>query len=140
MSARRSQLLRADRPAAVLVEHHEHVHELLLGVTLVHLPEHHGEKLGKVDLAVAVGVDLAHHRLQLLVSGFLTERPHHVAELLGGDGPAAVLVEDGEGVLKLLHLAAREVRPLRAQLLVRKVLLAHRSRASSNALATVKCE
>ena len=40
---------------------------------------------------VTVGVDLVDHVLQLCLGGVLSQRPHHCAELLGGDGAIAVL-------------------------------------------------
>ena len=91
---------------------HENIHQLLLRVTLVHLPKHHRQKLGEIDLSVAVGVNLSNHCFQLRVCGFLPQTLHHVSELLCGDGAAAVLVEDGERVLELLHLSAGKIRPV----------------------------
>ena len=50
---------------------------------------------------VAIGVDLVDHVLKLGLSGVLAEGAHNGAQLLGGDGAIAVLVEEGEGLLEL---------------------------------------
>ena len=40
--------------------------------------------------------------LELVFCGALSDGPHDCAQLAGGDGAAALLVEQGEGLLKLL--------------------------------------
>merc|ERR1719199_2199718 len=90
-----------DEPVAVLVEHLEGLDDLLLGVSVLHLASHHGEELGEVDGAVAVGIDLVDHVLQLGLSGVLAQRAHDRAQLLGGDGAVTVLVEQRERLLEL---------------------------------------
>jgi hypothetical protein len=40
----------------------------------------------KVDGAALINVDLVDHVLQLRVGGFLAQRAHDVAELVGGNG------------------------------------------------------
>lgn len=40
-----------------------------------------------------VSVDLVDHVLELSLGGVLSKRPHDGAQLLGGDGAIAVLVE-----------------------------------------------
>merc|ERR1719336_3566857 len=59
------ELSRGDETVAVLVEDAERLPDLLLAVCVLHLPGHHGEELGEVDRAVAVGVHLVDHVLQL---------------------------------------------------------------------------
>ena len=76
----------------------------LLGVGVLHLARHHGEELREVNGAVAVGVDLVDHVLELSLSRVLAEGAHDGAELLGGDGAITVLVEEGEGLLELSDL------------------------------------
>ena len=44
------------------------------------------------------GIRLVDHVLELSLGRVLAEGPHHGAELLGGDGTIAVLVEEGEGL------------------------------------------
>ena len=61
----------------------------------LHLSRHEGQELREVDGAVAVDVDLVDHVLELSLRRVLAERSHHRAELARGDGPIAVLVEEG---------------------------------------------
>lgn len=67
------QLCRADIAIAVLVKHLERLLDLLLTICVPHLARHHGEKLGEVDRAVAVGVDLIDHVLELGLGRILTQ-------------------------------------------------------------------
>ena len=103
-----AQLRRGDEAVAVLVEDAEGLLELLLGVGVLHLAGHEGAELGEVNGAVAVGVDLVDHVLQLGLGRVLAERAHDGAELLGGDGAVAVLVEEGERLLELGDLLVGE--------------------------------
>jgi hypothetical protein len=66
--------------------------------TAYHLARHHRKKFGKVDGAVAVGIDLVDHVLELGLGRVLAEGAHDSAKLLGGDGSITVLVEKGEGL------------------------------------------
>ena len=52
-------------------------------------------------LVLTVSVDLVDHVLQLCLGGVLSEGAHDGAQLLGGDGAVAVLVEQGERLLEL---------------------------------------
>lgn len=92
-----SEFCRRDEPVSVLVEDPEGLPNLLLGIRVLHLPGHHGQELGEVDGAVAVGVHLVDHVLQLGLGGVLPQGAHDGAQLLGGDGAVAVLVEQGKG-------------------------------------------
>lgn len=65
-----------------------------------HFARHHREKLGEINGAVAVSIDLVNHVLQLSLGRVLTERTHNGAQLLGGDGAVTVLVEQGEGLFQ----------------------------------------
>lgn len=51
--------------------------------------------------SLTVRIHLVNHVLQFGLGGVLPQGPHHGAKLLGGDGPIAVLVEEGEGLLEL---------------------------------------
>ena len=88
-----SQLSRADVSVSVLIEDLEGLLDLLLAVGVLHLASHHGKELGKVDGAVAVGVDLVDHVLEFCLCGVLSQRAHHGAELLSGDGAITVCIE-----------------------------------------------
>merc|ERR1719181_1347302 len=96
-----AKLSRRDEAVAVLVEDAEGLLELLLGVRVLHLAGHQGAELREVNGAVAVGIDLVDHVLQLRLGRVLAERAHDGAELLGGDRAVTVLVEEGEGLLEL---------------------------------------
>ena len=50
----------------------------MLPVCVLHLPGHHGQKLGEVDGAVTVSVHLVDHVLKLGLSGVLAQGPHHL--------------------------------------------------------------
>ena len=63
----------------------------------------------EVDVAVAIGIDLVDHVLELGLRGGLPEGPHHRAQLLGRDGSIAVLVEQGERLLELRNLLLRKL-------------------------------
>jgi hypothetical protein len=56
---------------AVLVEDLEGLLNLFLRVGVLHLARHHGQEFGKVNRAVAVGVDLLDHILELVLSRIL---------------------------------------------------------------------
>mmetsp|Transcript_2178 Transcript_2178/g.7340 ORF Transcript_2178/g.7340 Transcript_2178/m.7340 type:complete len:210 (+) Transcript_2178:1150-1779(+) len=102
-----------DEAVAVLVEDLEGFEDFLLGVGVLHFPGHHRQELGEVDRAVAVGVDFVDHVGQLGFRRVLPEGTHHGAELLGGDGAVAVLVEEGEGLLELGDLLFGQLIGLR---------------------------
>lgn len=108
-----AQLSRGDEAVAVLVKDLEGLLDLLLRVGVLHLAGHHGQELGEVDGAVAVGVDLVNHVLQLALGGVLAKRAHDGAQLLGGDGAVAVLVEQREGLLELGDLLLGQLVRLR---------------------------
>merc|ERR1712141_250733 len=93
-----------DEAVSIFVKDTECLPDLLLAVCVLHLPGHHGEELWEVDGAVAIGVDLVDHVLQLRLCRVLSQRPHHRAELLGGDGAVPILVEEGERLLELSNL------------------------------------
>ena len=79
----------------------ERLQNLLLRVRVLHLPRHHRQKLGEINRAIPVRIDLIDHVLQLGLRRVLPQRTHDRAQLLGGDGPVPVLVEQGEGLLEL---------------------------------------
>jgi hypothetical protein len=74
-----------DEAVLVLVEHAERLPELLLRVAVLHPARHQVQELREVDGAVAVGVHLGDHVLQLRLRGVLAQGPHHGPQLLGGD-------------------------------------------------------
>mmetsp|Transcript_7993 Transcript_7993/g.18713 ORF Transcript_7993/g.18713 Transcript_7993/m.18713 type:complete len:210 (+) Transcript_7993:141-770(+) len=108
-----AELGRRDEAVAILVEHTERLLQLLLRISVLHLARHQRAELWEVNCAVAVSVDLVDHVLQLSLGRVLAERAHHGAELLGGDGAIAVLVEQGEGLLELGDLLLSQLLVLR---------------------------
>ena len=48
-----------------------------------------------------ISIHLVDHVLQLSFSGVLSQRPHHCAQLFGGDCAIAILVKQGECLLEL---------------------------------------
>merc|ERR1719343_1479665 len=104
-----AELGRADEAVAVAIEDLEGLDQLLLRVCVLHLPRHQRQELWEVDRAVAVSVDFVDHVLELSLCGILPQRPHDGAELLGGDGSIAVLVEEGESLLELCDLLLCEL-------------------------------
>ena len=67
------------------------------------LPEH-GEEHGEVDGAGS----LAHHPIQVLLSGVLAQAGQHVVQVLVVNEPVPVLVNHVEGLLELLDLVLVE--------------------------------
>jgi len=94
----------ADESVAVLVKHAECFTNLLLTVCVLHLPRHHCQELGEVDCAIAISIHLIDHVLELSLCGVLSQGPHDGAQLLGGDGAIAILVEQGESLLEFSDL------------------------------------
>lgn len=74
-------------------------------------------ELLEINVAVAVGVDLRHNALDLVVGGVGAEGPENVLELGAGDLSIAVLVELVEYLLHLLHGSQRAWRLLRNRFL-----------------------
>lgn len=87
-----------DVTVAVLVKDLESLLDLLLRVGVNHLAGHHRQELGKVDCAVAVSIHFVDHVLKVSLGRVLAEGAHDCAELLGGDGAIAILIEQGEGL------------------------------------------
>merc|ERR1719235_1098343 len=94
----------ADEAVAIAVEDLEGLDQFLLRISVLHLPCHQGQELGKIDRSVAVGIDLVDHVLQLSLCRILTQGSHHRSQLLGGDCTIAILVEQGESLLELGNL------------------------------------
>merc|ERR1719203_70710 len=99
-----AKLCCTDEAIAIAIEHLESLDELLLRVRVLHLTRHERQKLWKIDGAIAIGVHLVDHVLQLGLRRILAQRPHDRAQLLGGDGAITILVEEGEGLLELSDL------------------------------------
>merc|ERR1712146_160448 len=82
------------------------------------LYHHHLDKLLIVDLAISIDICLSDHFVNLLVSEFLAEVCHHVAQLCGTDESIAIPVEDLERLNELLfcvcvfHLAGHQGKEL----------------------------
>merc|ERR1719189_1967031 len=93
-----AELRSADEAVAVAIEHLEGFDQLLLCVGVFHLARHEGQKLGKVDGAITICVDLVDHVLELSLCGVLPQRPHHCAQLLCGDCAVAIFVEERESL------------------------------------------
>ena len=53
-------------------------------------------KLIHLDRAIPIVIELAHHRLGALEGELGAERGENVEQLLGGDRPAAVAIDEGE--------------------------------------------
>ncbi|KAG9444466.1 hypothetical protein H6P81_015806 [Aristolochia fimbriata] len=104
------QLLRGDGAVAIGIVDEERVPEVLehrvgvqpLGIDL--------DKLGEVDEAVAVGVRLLEHLLQLLLRARVPQALHDGAELGAGDLTVAIGVELLEDVLQLPDLRVLPAR------------------------------
>merc|ERR1719391_1351150 len=75
-----------------------------VGFCVFHFSGHHGQELGEVNRAVAIGIHLVDHVLQLGLCGVLSQGSHDSSQLLGGNGAISVLVEEGEGLLELRDL------------------------------------
>jgi len=88
-----SQLCGGDEAISVFVEYSKGLSDLFLAIRVLHLSCHHGEELWKVDCTITVGVDLIDHVLELRLSGILSQRAHHSAQLFGGDRTIAILVK-----------------------------------------------
>ena len=81
----------------ILIKNLKSLLNLLLRIGILHLPRHHGQKLGEIDGPVSVSIDLVDHVLEFGFGGVLAKRPHDGAEFFGGDCAIAVFVEEGEG-------------------------------------------
>ncbi|RUS78963.1 hypothetical protein EGW08_013265, partial [Elysia chlorotica] len=90
-----------DETVAVLVKHPERFPQLLLGVSILHLPRHHGQELREIDhRQLTISVNLVDHVLQLGLRRVLAQRAHHSSQLFRGDGAVAVLVEQAESLFE----------------------------------------
>merc|ERR1719506_895979 len=99
-----TQLSSRDKPVAIAVKDLEGFNELLLRVCVLHLTCHERQELREVNGSVTISVDLVDHILELSLGRVLTKGTHDCAQLLGGDGAIAILVEEGEGLLELSNL------------------------------------
>jgi len=79
------QLGRTDVTVSVLIKDLEGLFDLLLTISVLHLPGHHGQELREIDSAIAIGVDLVDHILEFMLCGVLAQRTHHGAKLPRGD-------------------------------------------------------
>ena len=77
-----SSLSLPDVTIAVLIEDPESFLNLLLGVRVLHLARHHGEKLGEIDCPVTVGINLVDHILKFGLRRVLSQRSHHRSKFL----------------------------------------------------------
>jgi len=93
-----TELSSRDEAVAVLVKDLESLLDLLLRVSVLHLAGHHCQELWEINGAVAIRVDLVDHVLKVGLGGVLSQRAHDGAELLGGDGAIAILIEEREGL------------------------------------------
>mmetsp|Transcript_2883 Transcript_2883/g.5327 ORF Transcript_2883/g.5327 Transcript_2883/m.5327 type:complete len:259 (+) Transcript_2883:596-1372(+) len=96
-----SQFCGRNESVSVLVENLERLFDLIFAIGVLHLPGHHGQELGEVNITVAVSIDFVDHVLKLGFGRVLTKRPHNSPKLLGGDRSIAILVEEGKGLLEL---------------------------------------
>merc|ERR1712057_41647 len=105
-----SQLSGRDEAVSVLVKDLEGLHQLLLRIGVLHLLGHQTQELGEVNGAAAVVIDLVDYVVQLGLRGGLAKRTQDGAQLLGGDGSIAVLVEKQESLLEFGNLFVGELR------------------------------
>merc|ERR1740121_2443437 len=103
------QLCRADEAVPITIEYLEGFDQLLLCIRVLHLSRHERQELRKINGAIAIGVDLVDHVLELSLCWILSKRPHHCAQLLGRDGAIAILVKEREGLLELGDLLLCEL-------------------------------
>merc|ERR1711988_358390 len=96
------EVLEGDLGGAIIVEHLEHLLDILAGVLLAHLAGHHAKEL--LELDVAVVVDVGDHLLELLVLDFEAEGTHGGLGLTHIDGTGSVGVKEGERFADLLDL------------------------------------
>lgn len=95
-----AELSGRDEAVAVLVKDLECLLDLLLRVSVLHLAGHHGQELWEINGAVAICIDLVHHILKVGLGGVLAQGAHDGAELLGGDGAIAILIEQRESLCR----------------------------------------
>ena len=79
------QLGRADVTVSVLIKDLEGLFDLLLTIGVLHLPGHHGQELGEINSAIAIGVDLVDHILKFSLCGVLAQRTHDSSKFPRGD-------------------------------------------------------
>merc|ERR1712029_261620 len=79
----------------VLVKTSKRVLDDILGISSLKSLPKHGEEHGEVDGAGG----LAHHPIQVLLSGVLAQAGQHVVQILVIDEPVPVLVNHVEGLL-----------------------------------------
>merc|ERR1712046_403589 len=103
------EVAEGDLVGVVVIEELEHLLDVLACVLLTHLASHHLEKLGELDGAVSVVVDVGDHLLELLVLNLEAEGTHGGLELADVDGAGLVTVEEVEGLTDLVHLLIGEL-------------------------------
>ena len=106
------QVLERNFACFIVVEQPEGLQHLLAGVALSHLLGHHVEKFWEVNHAAAIAVGVSNHFSDFLLLGLEAECSHGDLEFFGVDGPAAVGVEEVEGLLDFLFLLLSQLRSL----------------------------
>ena len=51
-----------------------------------------------------ITINLSNHGMHLVLGGVMPQPPHHLGQLLGGDGTIPILVKQGECLLELRDL------------------------------------
>merc|ERR1712086_983232 len=82
-----------DLVGGVVIEHGEHLDDVLTGILLTHLAGHHAHELLELNAAVAVSVDVGDHLLELVVADLESEGTHGALELAAVDGARVVGIE-----------------------------------------------
>merc|ERR1719191_1832925 len=98
------QIRSRDKTIAIAVENFEGFDELFLRISVLHLAGHQRKEFREIDCSISIGVYLVDHILQFCFGWVLTKGAHDCAQLLGGDGTIAVLVEEREGLLEFRDL------------------------------------
>mmetsp|Transcript_36388 Transcript_36388/g.44448 ORF Transcript_36388/g.44448 Transcript_36388/m.44448 type:complete len:239 (-) Transcript_36388:128-844(-) len=75
------EILERNLSGVVVIEELEHLEDLLLGVLLAHLSSHHLQKLRKLNLTRAVGVNVGDHFTKLLFLHLEAKGAHRRLEL-----------------------------------------------------------
>merc|ERR1719451_4011 len=105
------EVAEGDLLGVVVIEHGEHLDDILTGILLAHLAGHHAHELLEFNAAVAVGVDVANHLDELLVLDLESESTHGALELAAVDGARLVSIKESEDFTHFLDLFVGERSP-----------------------------
>merc|ERR1712086_591895 len=74
--SRAGEVAEGDLVGGVVIEHGEHLNDVLTGILLAHLAGHHAHEFLELNGAVAVRIDVLDHLLQLLSLDLESEGTH----------------------------------------------------------------